>query len=236
MSMSGNVSPSTDPPLLRASDLHLRYGKTPALAGVDIEIRSGEIIALTGKSGSGKTSLLYCLAGILPPARGHVVYRGHDLANLGDEEVSRLRREEFGFVFQFGELVPELTLLENVALPLRLKGISRRDADAQAHRYLEQLGIARQANKRPAQVSGGEAQRAAVARALVHRPRVVFADEPTGSLDSENKQGVLHELVTLARGEGAAVLLVSHEEDVAGVADRHLELVDGAIRVAARKA
>lgn len=231
--MAAASDPSTtDQLLLRAHDVHLSYGATRALTGVDVDVRAGEIVALTGRSGSGKTSLLYCLAGILRPDGGRIVYRHHDLTRLEDASLSRLRRAEFGFVFQFAELVPELSLIENVALPLRLNGVGRREAEARARGFLERLGIAAQGHRRPAQVSGGEAQRAAIARALVHHPRIVFADEPTGSLDSENKRGVLREFITLARTEGAAVILASHETEVSAAADRHLELVDGAIHVA----
>ncbi len=213
--------------LLAGQDLHLAYGRTAALRGVEVEVREGEIVALTGQSGSGKTSLLYCLAGIVPPSQGRVTYRGRALMDLGDQEFSKLRREEFGFIFQFGELVPELTIGENVALPLRLNGVHRRDAESRALEMLGRLGIAGEASRRPSEAAGGQAQRAAVARALIHHPRLVFADEPTGSLDTENKGIVLQELIALARGADAAVLLVTHEVDVAEVADRRVTLKDG---------
>ncbi|SRR5581483_2719803 len=218
-----------EPPLLRADNLELSYGATRALRGASVEIRAAEIVVLSGKSGSGKTSLLYCLAGILAPDRGTVAYRGRTLTDLDDEELSHLRLRDFGFVFQFGELVPELTVLENVSLPLQLLGRRRAEARERAHELLERLGIASEAGRRPAQVSGGQAQRAAVARALIHSPRVVFADEPTGSLDSENKQSVLAELVSLARTTGSAIVIVTHEPEATAFADRCLEMVDGRI-------
>ncbi len=216
-------------PLLGAGNLELSYGATRALRGVSVEIRPGEIVVLSGKSGSGKTSLLYCLAGILAPDRGNVAYRGRTLTDLDDEELSHLRLRDFGFVFQFGELVPELTILENVSLPLQLLGRRRAEARERAHELLERLGISSEAGRRPAEVSGGQAQRAAVARALIHSPRVVFADEPTGSLDSDNKQSVLAELVSLARTTGSAIVIVTHEPEATAFADRCLEMVDGRI-------
>jgi putative ABC transport system ATP-binding protein len=217
--------------LLSGRSLNLSYGKTVALNGASIDLKVGEILALTGRSGSGKTSLLYCLSGVLRPDGGHLRYQTRSMTEMSDDELTALRRCDFGFVFQFGELVPELSIWENVSLPLllnRQKGISSRVDD-----LLERLGIGEVSKKRPGEVSGGQAQRAAVARALIHRPRVVFADEPTGALDAENSEVVLREFVGLARHTGAAVLLVTHEAHVADVADRHLTVIDGTVQAAA---
>jgi putative ABC transport system ATP-binding protein len=216
--------------LLNAQGLRLSYGNTVALNGASIDVRAGEILVLTGRSGSGKSSLLYCLSGVLRPGGGHLLYLSLSMTEMSDGELSALRRSEFGFVFQFGELVPELSIWENVSLPLRLNG--EKGIRPRVDELLERLGIASVAKKRPGQVSGGQAQRAAVARALVHRPRVVFADEPTGALDTENSDIVLREFVALARMSGAAVLLVTHESNVANVADRHLRVVDGTVQAA----
>lgn len=213
--------------LLAAQDVHLSYGKTRALRGASLDVHAGEIVAMRGTSGSGKSSLLHCMAGIISPDTGRVLYMTRDLTRMGDPELSALRRHDFGFVFQFGELVPELTISENVGLPLRLNGVRSRVVKRETVDMLDRLGIAPLAGKRPAEVSGGQAQRAAVARALVHKPRVVFADEPTGSLDSDNSKLVLNEFLSLARTEGTAVLLVTHEETVASICDRYVELVDG---------
>lgn len=216
-------------PLLIADDLHLSFGASPALTGASIAVRPGEVLALLGASGSGKSTLLHCLAGILVPDTGEVHYRGQRLDDQSDSVRSALRRSDFGFVFQFGSLVPELTALENVALPLRLAGRRRLDAEAQALQWLERLEVGDVAGKVPGEVSGGQGQRVAVARALVAGPRVVFADEPTGALDSLNGELVMELLVGAAREQGASVVLVTHEPRVAAYADREVVLRDGAL-------
>jgi putative ABC transport system ATP-binding protein len=216
-------------PLLVAADLHLSFGQTVALAGASVQVRPGEVLALLGASGSGKSTLLHCLAGILRPDRGTVHYRGQRLDDQSDEVRSRMRRSDFGFVFQFGSLVPELTALENVALPLRLAGRRGRDADQQARGWLERLEVGDVADKLPGEVSGGQGQRVAVARALVGGPRIVFADEPTGALDSLNGELVMDLLVGAAREQGASVVLVTHEPRVAAYADREVVLRDGTL-------
>jgi putative ABC transport system ATP-binding protein len=220
-------------PLLRAVDLHLSFGPTPALTGASIDVRPGEIVALLGPSGSGKSTLLHCLAGILSPERGEVHYCGTRIDDVSDEQRSRLRCHEFGFVFQFGSLVPELSAVQNVALPLRLAGHRRVRAEAQARVWLERLDVADVAGKRAGEMSGGEGQRVAVARALVAGPRVVFADEPTGALDSLNGELVMDLLVGTSREQGTSVVLVTHEARVAAYADREVILRDGAVVAAA---
>ncbi|HEY1178327.1 MAG TPA: ABC transporter ATP-binding protein [Phytomonospora sp.] len=217
-------------PLLRAENLRKSYGNTPALESADLAIAAGEIVAVMGPSGSGKSTLLQCLAGIVRPDAGTVTYDGRELSALGDGERSRLRRADFGFVFQFGQLVPELTCVENVALPLRLAGRRRKDAEEAALPWLERLEIAGLARKRPGQISGGEGQRVAVARALACGPRVVFADEPTGALDSLNGERVMELLTAAARQSRAAVVLVTHEARVAAYADREVVVRDGRTR------
>ena len=212
---------------LVADELHLTYGATVALAGASATVAPGEILAVVGPSGSGKSSLLYCLAGLFKPDRGEVRFGDVSLSRLSDEERSDLRRSRFGFVFQFSELVPELTLRENITLPLELNKYPRRRRKAIVDELVEKLGLTEHADRRPSNVSGGQAQRAAVARAVVHRPAVVFADEPTGSLDSANGAVVLDLLVGLARDEGAAVVLVTHDATVAARADRVIQMSDG---------
>jgi putative ABC transport system ATP-binding protein len=214
-------------PLLEVEDLHKRFGGTVALDGLSLEIDGGEIVAVLGPSGSGKSTLLLCLSGILLPDEGDVRYRGRSLASLSDAVRTRLRRDEFGFVFQFGQLVPELTAIDNVSLPLRLAGLRRRDAVERAGEFLGSLGVDEVADKRAGEMSGGQAQRVAVARALVTRPRVIFGDEPTGSLDSTNGEVVMELLVSTARQQGSTVLLVTHEPQVAAYADRQIVVRDG---------
>jgi putative ABC transport system ATP-binding protein len=216
--------------LLSATGLRKTYGHTPALDGADFSIRPGEMVAVMGPSGSGKSTLLHCLAGIVRPEEGEVRYRERELSRMPDTERSALRRGEFGFVFQFGQLVPELTCLENVALPLRLGGVRRKEAERRAARSLERLEVDSSAAKRPGEVSGGQGQRVAVARALVTGPRVVFADEPTGALDSLNGERVMRLLSDAARETGAAVVLVTHEARVAAYADREVVVRDGRSR------
>ncbi|MGW1951652.1 ABC transporter ATP-binding protein [Streptomyces sp. NPDC001920] len=194
-----------------------------------LALARGEVAAITGASGSGKSSLLYCLAGVLPPSRGRIAFEGQSFADLDDEEISALRRERFGFVFQYGELLPELTIEENTALPLRLAGQRKRPALEAAGEVLDRLGIADLRERRPSQVSGGQNQRVAVARALVHKPAVVFADEPTGALDSANAGAVLKEFLDLARSQGTAVLLVTHDATVAARADSRYTMADGVL-------
>ncbi|HJP66636.1 MAG TPA: ABC transporter ATP-binding protein [Actinomycetota bacterium] len=216
-------------PLLVAHDLRRTFGRTVALDGASFEVTAGEIVAVMGPSGSGKSTLLHCLAGILRPDSGEVRYRGTRLDTLSDEVRSRIRRDDFGFVFQFGQLVPELTALENVTLPLRLGGVRRRDAERRGRDWLARLEVAEAADKRPGEISGGQGQRVAVARALLTGPRVVFADEPTGSLDSMNGELVMTMLVDSARQQGATVVLVTHEPRVAAYAEREVVIRDGRV-------
>jgi putative ABC transport system ATP-binding protein len=216
-----------DGALLECRALVKRFGQTPALDGATLALAPAEIVAVMGPSGSGKSTLLHCAAGILSPDAGEVVYDGREVGRLPDSERSRLRRSEFGFVFQFGRLVPELSCAENVALPLRLAGVPRRAAGHQAAEWLGRLEVADLAGRLPGDVSGGQGQRVAVARALVTGPRVVFADEPTGALDSLNGERVMQLLTSAARESGAAVVLVTHEARVAAYADREVIVRDG---------
>lgn len=220
-------------PLLAGTDLHVRHGETNALEGVSVEVAKGEVLAVMGPSGSGKSSLLHCLAGIVRPDAGSVTFDGSRVGAMSESARSSLRLRRFGFVFQFGELVPELTLLENVALPLLMAGTPKRVALERARRALEDLGVADAADRPAGRVSGGQGQRAAVARALVHEPAVVFADEPTGALDTVSGERVLESLVGAARDRGTSVVVVTHEASVASYADRELVLRDGRVAVAA---
>ncbi|WP_116209141.1 ABC transporter ATP-binding protein [Streptomyces olivoreticuli] len=217
-------------PLLVARELRKSYGPTPALDGAEFSVRTGEVVAVMGPSGSGKSTLLHCLAGIVTPDSGTVTYDGRGLSAMPDAERSALRRTEFGFIFQFGQLVPELTCVENVALPLRLTGVKRREAERTALHWMDRLEVADLGPKRPGEVSGGQGQRVAVARSLVTSPRVIFADEPTGALDSFNGERVMTLLTEAARSSNTAVVLVTHEVRVAAYSDREVVVRDGKAR------
>ncbi|MDG6109140.1 ABC transporter ATP-binding protein [Dactylosporangium aurantiacum] len=217
--------------LLEARDVTLAFGRTPALQGASLAVRAGEIVAIMGPSGSGKTTLLHCLAGILTPDAGEVHFAGRRTDTLGETERSVLRRDRFGFVFQFGQLVPELTAEENVALPLLLGGGRRGAALREARTWFGRLGLDGLEGRRSGELSGGQAQRVALARGLVAGPEVLFADEPTGSLDSHAGEQVMDLMVDSARERGTTVVIVTHEARVAAYADREVLVRDG--RVAA---
>lgn len=215
--------------LLTAHGLRKMFGKTEALRGVSLSVAEGEVLAITGPSGSGKSTLLLSMAGVLQPEAGSVSYLGNRLGDLAENDRSRLRRRQFGLVLQFGGLVPELNAVQNVALPLLLERRDRSSAYAQAWRWLDRLGVGNLAGSLPGEMSGGEAQRVAIARALVAGPRLIFADEPTGALDTVNGEHVLQALLGAARETGATVVLVTHDNRVAASADREVVLRDGQI-------
>lgn len=216
-------------PLIRATDLTKRYGRSQALRGASVDLRAGEILAVTGTSGSGKSTLLHCLAGIVRPDEGEVSYGRERLDRSSENRLSELRRTEFGVVFQFGQLIPELTVLDNVMLPLLLAGTTRVAAQDRADEWLERFGVRGQAVLRPGELSGGQSQRVALARAMVTGPKAVFADEPTGALDSLAGEQVMTALVHAARESGTAVLLITHDAQIAAYADREVWLRDGAV-------
>jgi putative ABC transport system ATP-binding protein len=216
-------------PALIADDLHLTFGATAALRGASLAIEAGEAVALMGPSGSGKSTLLHCLAGILTPDSGGVYVAGRHLAGMSERERSQLRLRDVGFVFQNSELIPELTVLENVALPLQLLGAAYGDARARAFEALAEVGLKNEGERRTGAVSGGQQQRAAVARALVHEPQVVLADEPTGALDTVTGERVLELLLAACSERGTSLLLVTHDNRVAAHAGRLLVIRDGVI-------
>lgn len=220
--------------ILQAHDLHKSFGPTPALRGAEIEIARGEVLAIMGPSGSGKSTLLHCLAGIMTPDEGDVIFDGHRVDQMGEEERSLLRRTQFGFVFQFGQLVPELTAEDNVALPLLLDNVKRDEAYKASRTWLERLGLKGMEGRRSGELSGGQAQRVAIARAMVIHPKVIFADEPTGSLDSLTGEKVLDLFLDAAREFDTTVVLVTHEARVAAVADREVVVRDGVVRTLMR--
>ncbi|HEX3516587.1 MAG TPA: ABC transporter ATP-binding protein [Trebonia sp.] len=227
--MTHQTSPLPAAPgfLIEARTIVKAFGQTEALRGASAGAARGEILAIMGPSGSGKSTLLHCLAGIFPPDSGEVWFDGRRLDTLSETERTRLRRTAFGFVFQFGQLVPELTVADNVALPLLLNRAGRKAAYQKAGSWLARLGIGDKAARRTGELSGGEAQRVAVARALAMAPAVIFADEPTGSLDSLAGEKVMDLLTGLAREQGTTVVLVTHDSQVAAYADRKVMVRDG---------
>jgi len=219
----------TRPYLVEARDVVKSFGRTPALRGASVTVSPGEILAIMGPSGSGKSTLLHCLAGIFAPDQGEVWFDGRRLDTMSEDERTKLRRTAFGFVFQFGQLVPELTTADNVALPLMLNRMRRPAAYTTAETWLDRLGIGDKIANRTGELSGGEAQRVAVARALALAPTVIFADEPTGSLDSLTGENVMDLLTGLAREACVTVVVVTHDARVAGYADRVLMVRDGRV-------
>ena len=217
--------------LIEARDSTKSFGQTPALRGASVAVAGGEIMAIMGPSGSGKSTLLHCLAGIFTPDRGEVWFDGSRLDTMSEADRTRLRRTAFGFVFQFGQLVPELTAADNVALPMLLNRVSRRAAYKSAGLWLDKLGLGDKGGRRTGELSGGEAQRVAIARALGLGPTLIFADEPTGSLDSLTGEKVMDLLVGLAREGNTTVVLVTHDARVAAYADRVVLVRDGVVSV-----
>ena len=215
--------------LIEARDVVKSFGQTPALRDASVGAAAGEIVAIMGPSGSGKSTLLHCLAGILVPDSGEILVDGERLDTMSEKQRSALRRDRFGFVFQFGQLVPELTAEENVALPLLLGGARRAEASRDARTWFERLQLDGLERHRSGEMSGGQAQRVALARGLVANPEVLFADEPTGSLDSLTGELVMDLMTSVVREEGTTVVLVTHEARVAAYADREVILRDGVV-------
>ena len=238
--------------IMRARGLEMSFGQTHALRGVDLDLLAGEVLAVTGPSGSGKSTLLHVMAGVLVPDAGSVGYHGGkspgggtadvaediavNIAVLDEAARSRLRLNEFGFIFQFGQLLPDLSALDNVTIPLLLAGTPRKKALTRAREALVELGLSEHLDKRPTQLSGGQAQRAAVARALVTSPRVLFADEPTGSLDSLAAERTMEVLLASVRSRGASLVIITHDARVAAYADREVTVRDGRIGPGATQA
>lgn len=220
--------------ILQARQLRKTFGETEAMRGISLDIQRGEVVAIMGPSGSGKSTLLHCLAGIIRPDHGTVTYFEQPatplrIDQLSDAERTKLRRHQFGFVFQFSQLVPELTALDNVAIPLLLSGHSRAVAYDQAEHWLDRMGVHAKRHQLATKLSGGQIQRVAVARALAIKPQILFADEPTGSLDSLNSEKVMELFLHAARANGTTVIIVTHEPTIAAYADREIIVRDGQI-------
>lgn len=224
-----NNKTSWPPPVLSGIELSKSFGSTRALDGVDVAVQPGESLAVMGPSGSGKSTLLHCLANIERPDSGQVLLNGTRIDQMREPDRSELRRTRFGFLFQFGQLLPELPAVENVALPLMLGGTSRREAARRARQWFAPLGLEGKEDSRPGQLSGGQAQRVALARALVGGAQVVFADEPTGALDQVTGQEVIRVLTEVTRAQNTALVVVTHDQSVARWCDRTVHVRDGRI-------
>lgn len=218
-------------PLLAASALTKTYtsgeARVTALAGVSFEVEAGDFVALMGPSGCGKSTLLHVCGAMDRLTSGSLKLNDRDLSTMGDDELTRVRREQVGFVFQFFNLLPTLTVSDNIALPCLLAGMKAEEAEQRGRALAERVGIAHRLNHYPQQISGGEMQRAAIARALIHRPALLVADEPTGNLDSENGANVLGLIAELNRELGVTVLLATHAADIAAAAKRTMRMKDG---------
>jgi len=215
--------------MIEARNIVKRYGELEVLRGVELDIAPGEIVSIVGPSGAGKTTLLHIIGTLDLPDEGSVRYDGTDVLKLKDKEMARFRNRNIGFVFQFHQLLPEFTMLENVAIPALIGGDNRHEAMERARALLERMHLADRLDHKPSQLSGGECQRVAVARALINSPKVILADEPSGSLDSQNRQE-LHQLFFDLRAElGQTFIIVTHDEGLAAQADRTLHMRDGVI-------
>ena len=215
--------------VLHLNDVTKDFGGAPVLSGITLDINAGETVAIMGPSGSGKSTLLHCMSGVLTPTSGQVLFKDAVLSDASDAARSRTRLADFGFVFQDHQLLPELSALDNVALPAMLNGTSRSKARAKAQELLNQLGLGSMVDRRPGQVSGGQAQRIAIARALVTSTAVIFADEPTGALDQATGHEVMQLLTAVVQRTGAALVMVTHDSRVADWMERRIEIRDGII-------
>ncbi|MES2554826.1 MAG: ABC transporter ATP-binding protein [Bacteroidota bacterium] len=215
--------------MLKAVGLQKKYGQLDVLKGIDLEIASGEIVSIVGSSGAGKTTLLQLLGTLDKPDNGIVELDGVNPFQLSSKELARFRNTQIGFVFQFHQLLPEFTALENVMMPALINGVQKQEAQQRALELLTQLGLADRATHQPSALSGGEQQRVAVARALVNKPKVVFADEPSGNLDSKNAKELHQLFFDLRRDMGQTFVIVTHNNQLAEMADRTLTMQDGLI-------
>ena len=215
--------------MIELENITRSFGSLQVLKGISLNIDRGEVVSITGPSGAGKTTLLQIMGSLDKPDGGKVIYNGQDITKMSEKEISAFRNRHIGFVFQFHQLLPEFTAMENIAIPMLIAGQGMRQANARAKELLELLGLADRADHKPSELSGGEKQRIAVARALANQPDVILADEPSGSLDTKNKEE-LHKLFFSLRDQlGQTFVIVTHDESLASMTDRTIRLLDGSI-------
>ena len=215
--------------MIKVSGIKKHFGDLEVLRGVSLEVKAGEIVSIVGASGAGKTTLLQIMGTLLPADGGEVEIAGTKVFELNEKRTAEFRNRHIGFVFQFHNLLPEFSALENVMMPALIGGVSRKEAKQRATELLEAVGLTDRADHKPAQLSGGEQQRVAIARALINRPSVIFADEPTGNLDTHNRDEIQQLLFDVREKFGQTIVMVTHDERLADMADRKIVMSDGAI-------
>lgn len=216
--------------MIQVQDIHKSFGDLEVLKGVNLEVKKGEIVAIVGKSGAGKTTLLQIIGTLDRPTKGKVLIDGTDVFALKDKELASFRNKHVGFIFQFHQLLPEFTALENVCIPAMIAREKEGDYKARGEKLLRELGLSDRLHHKPNELSGGEKQRVAAARALMMSPDIILADEPTGSLDTQNKKELSELLLQLRKEYGQTILLVTHDKELAAMADRTVEIIDGMIK------
>jgi lipoprotein-releasing system ATP-binding protein len=215
--------------MIKVSNIHKSFGELKVLRGVSLEVKEREIVSIVGASGAGKTTLLQIMGTLLPADAGEVEIAGTKIFDLSEKRTAEFRNRHIGFVFQFHNLLPEFSALENVMMPALIGGAKRKEAEKRATELLEAVGLTNRADHKPAQLSGGEQQRVAIARALINRPSVIFADEPTGNLDTHNRDEIQRLLFEVREKFGQTIVMVTHDERLAEMADRKIVMSDGAI-------
>lgn len=215
--------------MIQAHDIHKSFGSLEVLKGVSLSVARGEVVSIVGASGAGKTTLLQILGTLSQPDSGELSIAAESVLRLGDKALSRFRNQKIGFVFQFHHLLPEFSALENVTLPALIGGMGQTEAERRARELLEMVGLTERCDHKPSQLSGGEQQRVAIARALINRPAVLLADEPSGNLDSQNREEIHRLFFELREKLGQTIVLVTHDEKLAAMADRRIVMCDGRI-------